>query len=143
MPAYRFCILIGTVFFAAILWTCKSGSSPNHLGRRYTNINHYQPWDIIRFRKIAVGSSLALNKDSTFYLETCAIKEYGKWKTTGRKLYLICDTMFYKIDSLNYKPEYVKYLKQKNAVDTFTIRGNKLIRFFKEQKMIERLKKVE
>ncbi len=51
--------------------------------------------------------------------------------------------MFYKIDSFNYKPEYVKYLKQKQMIDTFYIRRNKLIRYFKKQRMIERLKKVE
>ena len=128
----------------SMLWQCKS-SKPALAGinGHYVNTNRYQLIDIIKFRKIAVRSELELHIDSTFYLETCAVKEYGKWKTDGKRVFLVCDTMFYKIDSFNYKPEYVKYLKQKQMIDTFYIRRNKLIRYFKKQRMIERLKKVE
>ncbi len=127
-----------------LLWHCRSSkpASP-HIEGHYVNTNRYQLIDIIKFRKITARSELELHNDSTFYLETCAVKEYGKWKTDGKRVFLVCDTMFYKIDSFNYKPEYVKYLKQKQMIDTFYIRRNKLIRYFKKQRMIERLKKVE
>ncbi len=129
--------------FSAFLWGC-SGNKQAYLGKYYVNKNRPELFDFIFYKRFIAGTKLELRDDSTFYMETCAIKSYGKWKTDGRKIYLFSDTTFYKIDSFNYIPKYANRLKQrKNHIDTFHIKKKKLIRILKNPHTIDRLIKVK
>ncbi len=128
---------------SAFLWGC-SGNKQAYLGKYYVNPNRPYLFDFLFYKHYAYQTELKLFEDSTYYYETCAIKSYGKWKTDGKKVYLFCDTMFYKIDSFNYIPKYANRLKQqKNHIDTFHIKKKKLIRILKNPRTIDRLIKVK
>ena len=128
--------------FSAFLWGCSTNRKL-YLGKRYVNDNRSRLIDLLLWRPIVLKTKIELYADSTYYYETCAVKSYGKWKTDGQKVYLFCDTMFYKIDSLNYMPKYIKYLKHHEPTDTFYIKKNKLIQYTKNPRTIERLIKVK
>ncbi len=126
MKSRNFWIAIAISF---IFLSSPACSSPKNLSGHYRTKNKPSFWDYFYFfRPYALSVSLDLNKkDSTFKYQTCAYVMTGKWKREKNRLYLSCDTIFYKIDSFNFKQPYRRHLDnicRKGHV--FVIKGKQL-----------------
>ena len=50
---------------------------------------------------VATGATLKLNRDSTYFMETCGNHILGLWQLSGDSLLLFCRSNRFRIDSLN------------------------------------------
>jgi hypothetical protein len=75
----------------------------------------------------AIGSTLQLKKDSTFYMKNCGNILEGKWKKKNDSLLLFISSNKYVIDSLNEIPEWKEQLKINNDKPLFYIIKNKIL----------------
>lgn len=77
-----------------------------------------------------IGSKLTLNKDSTFYMTTCANHINGQWYSKSDTLFLRYQEMSYKIDSFNYVKEWKEKLDVKGKVTYYLKKGDYLERAY-------------
>jgi hypothetical protein len=93
---------------------------------------------------VVVGSEVILYPDSTFQYTTCGNILKGNWNFDDKTLYLTTTSNKYRIDSLNYNPEWSSLLGLNT--NSFRLKRRKLYSIFKSNdgsKTIELLKKSE
>jgi hypothetical protein len=98
------------LFIFAIIFSCNS--SEKTITGIYTSkkqnkfdklFDTYDYW--------AIGTTIKLEKDSTFYMKTCGNIGEGNWKIKKDSLLLYPSSIKYAIDSLNKIPEWKAQLK--------------------------------
>jgi len=78
-------------------------------------------------KRYTTGDTLELHKDSTYMHTICAQISHGRWKVKGDSLYLFCNDIRFKIDSLNTMEQYKKGTICGTAPEAYGIDGAVLL----------------
>ncbi|MFN0203574.1 MAG: hypothetical protein ACKVTZ_18755 [Bacteroidia bacterium] len=127
-------ISCSTIFFFLLItlfFHCQTRKiqTPNYIGT-YQNqrVNRMEAlWLTLQNRRVTQGSSLILSQDSSYYYKTCGAISTGKWRAKQDSIYLFCETIRYRIDSLNVVGFNGKKLKCSAKPSVLYLRNDKLI----------------
>ncbi|SEI03592.1 hypothetical protein SAMN02927937_02883 [Paenimyroides aquimaris] len=73
-----------------------------------------------------VDEKLLLNKDKSYFYETCSLKENGIWKFKGDSLFLYCHEKSFKTASMNNVDSLKQVVICRETPSTWIIKSNRI-----------------
>ncbi len=118
------------LFFILTLISCSTNNNINNVVGNYVSQKGGNKikvaFDYYISNKIYVRDSIDVNKDSTFYFESCSQNMKGYWKVSNDSLLLFAKSNRFRIDSLNYSKRYSKDTVCSKEPMVWIIKGDKL-----------------
>ena len=96
----------------------------------------------VKYDSWTVGTSLKINRDSTFTLVNCSMTLNGNWTRVDDSLYLNVVDKKFRIDSLNYSPKWEPYLKINSIPIGYKVKRDFLEAIHKDKKGRKNLEKL-
>jgi len=107
--------------------SCSGTKNSTDISGTYTSDMPGAAEQFLSDKSYTTGDILELHKDSTYIFTTCAQIYHGNWKVSKDSLYLYCNNVSFKIDSLNTMEQYKKGTICGTAPEAYSIDGTVLL----------------